>query len=320
MVVVLLLWLALWPSGTAWAADACPTAEKKRATLIFTGDILLDRGVHRRIAVGGADSLFSPGIDSLFRQADVVVGNLECPATSVYSPMHKNFVFRADPEHLEVLRAHGFTHLNMANNHTVDQGRRGLMDTRDNVLAAGMVPVGAGENMEEAARPVLLLPAHPPTLPAVWLVASNRLPLEHFAYLPDEPSVSQLPFGELCEQIRSLRASDPQSVIVVSLHWGWEHHLEPLPQQCTQARELIDAGADLLVCHHTHTLQSVEVYCGRRIYYGIGNFIFDQEKPLNTQACIVRLTIGEGGVEVETLPISIEHCRPRLVPPAADNR
>ena len=277
-------------------------------SIIFTGDILLDRGVRRQIETSGVESLFAPDVDSLFRQADVVVGNLECPVTHVKAPVQKLYCFRGEPQWLDALKAHGFTHLNMANNHTVDQGRRGLRDTWQNVSRAGMVAVGAGENMAEASRPVLLASAPR----EVWLVASLRMSLENFPFLKDRPCVSQLPFDSLVTQVQRLRAEKPRAVIVVSLHWGGEHTLKPMPQQRQQARRLIDAGADLLVCHHTHTLQSIEEYKGKQIYYSIGNFIFDPSQPVNRQACVVRLNVTADDLSVETVPVTIDNCTPRL--------
>ena len=124
--------------------------------VVLTGDILLDRGVRKVIDQHGVGHLFSDGVDSVFKSAQVIVGNLECPATKIKSPVFKRFIFRGEPEWLDTLRKHGITHLNLANNHSIDQGREGLIDTRSNILAAGMVPIGAGENMQEAAQPVLL--------------------------------------------------------------------------------------------------------------------------------------------------------------------
>ena len=111
--------------------------------VIFTGDILLDRGVRRVINQHGVDHLFSDGIDSVFRSAQVVVGNLECPATKIEAPVFKQYIFRGEPEWLEALKRHGITHLNLANNHSIDQGREGLIDTYQNILAAGMTPLGS---------------------------------------------------------------------------------------------------------------------------------------------------------------------------------
>ena len=276
--------------------------------IVLTGDILLDRGVRKVIERHGADHLFSAGIDSVFRSAQVVVGNLECPATKIKAPVFKRFIFRGEPEWLTTLKAHGITHLNMANNHAIDQGRQGLMDTRQNILSAGMTPIGAGENMSQAATPVLLVETPRP----VWLVPSLRLSLENYAYLPDKPCVSQEPMDSLLCRVAQLRQADSSAVIIVSLHWGGEHTMKPVPRQRLEARQLINAGADVLVCHHTHTLQSIETYEGKYIYYSIGNFIFDQQKPINSQACMVKLHIEKDHLKVETLPIEIHQCVPYL--------
>jgi len=292
---------------SAWHADR----QGRQASIIFTGDILLDRGVRQVIERKGADCLFTEAVDSLFRSARAVVGNLECPATKVNAPVQKRYIFRGEPEWLSALRAHGFTHLNLANNHSIDQGRRGLEDTRRNVTRAGMVPVGAGRTMAEAAEPVLLT-SQPRR---VWLVASLRLALENFAYLPQRPCVSQEPMDSLVSRITRLRREDPRAVIVVSLHWGGEHTLRPTPSQRIEAHRLIDAGADALICHHTHTLQTIEQYRGRPIYYSIGNFIFDQSKPLNAQACMVRLNITADDLSAETIPITIRNCKPSITTP-----
>ena len=278
-------------------------------SIVLTGDILLDRGVREAIDHRGPDHLFSEGVDSVLRSAQIVVGNLECPATTVKAPVFKRFIFRGEPQWLMTLRQHGFTHLNLANNHSIDQGREGLTDTRRNIIEAGMVPIGADRTMQEAAEPVLL-GSEPRN---IWLIASLRLALENYAYLPDQPCVSQEPMDSLLRRVRRLRQSDPKAVIIVSLHWGGEHTLQPVPRQWLEAHRLIDAGADVLVCHHTHTLQTVEDYRGHKIYYSIGNFIFDQQRPLNSEACMVRLTVGDERLDVETIPITIRKCVPYII-------
>lgn len=276
--------------------------------ILFTGDILLDRGVRQVIEHHGVDHLFSEGIDSVFRSAQLVVGNLECPATKIEAPVFKRFIFRGEPEWLDTLQRHGYTHLNLANNHSIDQGREGLLDTKRNILAAGMVPIGAGENMNEAVQPVLLA-EHPRK---VWLVASLRLALENYAYLPDKPCVSQEPMDSLLECVNRLRRTDSTAVIIVSLHWGGEHTLQPVPSQRLEAHQLIRAGADVLICHHTHTLQTIEEFQGKKIYYSIGNFIFDQPKPINSKACMVLLRIKEDSLDIESIPVEIRQCVPYI--------
>ena len=277
--------------------------------ILFTGDILLDRGVRRVINHNGADALFTQGIDSVFADADIVVGNLECPATKIQHPVQKRYIFRAEPEWLAVLKRHGITHLNLCNNHSIDQGREGLTDTWKNIQKAGMTAVGAGMTQQEAARPVLLT-SKPRK---VWLLTSLRMALENWTPLDNRPSVSQEPMDSLISRIRRIKKADSNAIVIVSLHWGGEHTLRPVPAQRMEARCLIDAGADVLVCHHTHTLQTIEKYKGKMIYYSIGNFIFDQPKPLNSKACMVKLKVTKEKMEIETIPIFIKNCVPMLL-------
>jgi poly-gamma-glutamate synthesis protein (capsule biosynthesis protein) len=172
-----------------------------------------------------------------------------------------------------------------------------------------MTPIGAGENMEEASEPVLL--ASEPR--NIWLVPSLRLALENYAYLTDKPCVSQEPMDSLLSRVYHLRQTDSTAVIIVSLHWGGEHTLQPVARQRLDAHQLILAGADAIICHHTHTLQTIETFRGKMIYYSIGNFIFDQQKPLNSKACIVSLYITKDSLETETIPVEIRNCVPYLV-------
>ena len=278
-------------------------------TVVFTGDILLDRGVRKRIEYLGLNNLVGPKLQQFFNQSHYIVGNLECPTTKIKQPVFKRFVFRGEPEWLQMLAKHGFTHLNLANNHSIDQGRDALIDTHRNIKLAGMIPFGAGQNQQQASQP-LVLATHPRP---VYILASLRLPLENFAYLPHKPCVSHESLDTLVTRIKRLRLAEPNAYIVVSLHWGTEHQLTPSAQQRQQARLLVGAGANLLVCHHTHTLQTIEQYKTSTIYYSIGNFIFDQTKPLNTRACVVKLVVTPNDARVETIPIEINNCGPEMV-------
>jgi poly-gamma-glutamate synthesis protein (capsule biosynthesis protein) len=306
--IALAVSLACFTSATSQTSSTSSTGETSKTCLLFTGDILLDRGVRKVIERHGTDYLFTRKTDSLFRAAQVVVGNLECPATRIKAPVQKRFIFRGEPEWLDGLRKHGFTHLNLANNHSIDQGRKGLTDTRENILKARMKPVGMGKNLQEAAQPVLLT-----SCPRkVWLIASLGMALENFAYLPDRPCVNTERTPEIIERIRDIKRKDPQAVVLVSIHWGGEHTLKPVPSQRLDAHRLINAGADALICHHTHTLQTIEHYKGRDIYYSIGNFIFDQQKPLNSKACVVKVEVTKDHVRTQVLPIYIQGCVPHL--------
>ena len=160
--------------------------------------------------------------------------------------------------------------------------------------------------MVEAAEAVLI--AREPR--EVFLLPSLRLPLENMAYLSDKPCVSQESFDDILARIRLLREQHPDAVIIVTLHWGVEHTLQPTIQQRLEAHQIIDAGADAIIGHHTHTLQTVKQYKGRPIYYSLGNFIFDQQKPINTRAAVVKIIIKRQGLEFQALPVDITGCVP----------
>jgi poly-gamma-glutamate synthesis protein (capsule biosynthesis protein) len=304
--ILLAVSLTSIPSISRFSSPPKVSSSSGTSSIIFTGDILLDRGVRLVIERKGVDILFTKAIDSIFAQADVVVGNLECPATKIKAPVQKRYIFRAEPEWLLALKRHGFTHLNLANNHAIDQGREGLADTWRNIERAGLKHLGAGSTLHEAAEPVLLT-SRPRK---VWLIPSLRLALENWAYLDNKPTVSQESMDSLISRIQKIKKNDSTAIVIVSLHWGGEHTLQPVPSQRLEAHRLINAGADALVCHHTHTLQTIEHYKGKPIYYSIGNFIFDQQKPINTKACMVKIEVTRNAIKTCSIPIYIRNCTP----------
>ena len=301
-------WLPLLVAGAISLGHSPAATPPDTLRVAFVGDVMLDRGVRQSIERHGVDALFAPEIDSLFRRCGRVVANLECPATRIRRPVHKRFIFRAEPEWLAGLRRHGVTHLNLANNHTMDQGREGLRDTRQQVLRHGMTPFGMDSTADAACRPLLL--AESPR--RVWVFTSLRVPSENWAYLPDRPSVCECTIDTLAVHIARLRRREPQAVIVAMLHWGLEHDTLPTRRQRIAARRLVAAGADCLVGHHTHTAQPVEWIGGRPVFYGIGNFIFDPTRPLNAAAWLVRMDVTRDTVRYRLHPVHIDGCTPRL--------
>ncbi len=276
--------------------------------IAFTGDILLDRGVRTVIEKKGIDYLFDPMLDSVFASCNIVIGNLECPATKIEAPVNKRFIFRGEPEWLHALKFHGFTHLNMANNHTMDQGREGLLDTWRNIQKAQMIPLGAGSTADEAEQPFLLA-IHPRP---IYIYTSLFAYSENWLYLREKPNVNQLKTSSLATQIIQCRRQHPDAYIIVLLHWGLEHSLKPTLSQTITAEQLLKSGADCIVGHHSHTVQDYGELFEKPVYYNIGNYIFDQSKPINSQALVIRLDITSRNAIHYALPIQIKNCRPSL--------
>lgn len=289
---------------------SCQNRDKNRKSIqiLFVGDILLDRGVKERIEHLGVDALFHSSIDSIFHTCDYVIANLECPATKIKEPINKKFIFRAEPELLKTLKVHQISHLNIANNHSMDQGRFGLRETYLNILKSGMTPLGYGENIKQSCKPELI--ASEPR--KVYTLSSLQVPSENWTYLENSPCVCEESFESISEQISSLKKTEPNSIIIVLLHWGVEHTLTPLVSQKQQAYSLIDSGADCIIGHHTHTIQKTEYYKGKPIYYSIGNFIFDQSKSINSEGLMVKLTITSTDIKYDTTRFLIEKCTPNI--------
>lgn len=275
--------------------------------ICFTGDLLLDRGVREQIRLKGVPFLFR-GVRFIFSQSDYVVANLECPVTRYKNPVHKKYIFRAEPEWLSEVKNSGITHLTMANNHSYDQGRIGLKDTEKNLLKNDIIPVGYGENQTKACEPVILKKGKI----KVALFSSVFLPLENWAYLPDSAGICQASVGDLKERIRRLKFLNNEIKIVTVLHWGAEFQESASIEQRQQAMELIDAGADVIIGHHPHVVQKKAIYKGKPIFFSLGNFVFDQSYLPAAKGLIVELVFSENTVEYNEIPVTIKDCSPQL--------
>jgi len=260
-------------------------------TVCFTGDVLLDRGVRKRIERIGIDSLFSDA-RPLFLASDAVVINLENPVTKRINPLNKKYVFRADPEWLPILRRQGVTHAALANNHTIDQGRDGLIDTYNNLIASDIIPIGYGINQQEACKPSVI----EKNGVNVALFNSFLLSVEDWELRDDDAGVCQASIEKISGGIKAFKASHTDYQAVAILHWGIEHSKEPTARQRVEARMLIDSGASAVIGHHPHVIQDEETYNGAPIFYSLGNFAFDQKQQ---DGLVVRLTFNKTVVTVE---------------------
>jgi poly-gamma-glutamate synthesis protein (capsule biosynthesis protein) len=275
-------------------------------TVSFAGDLLLDRGVEKQIQISGIQNLFS-GITHLLKSCDYNTANLECPATEIQAPVIKKFVFNSDPGLLPHLKSFGLTHLVLANNHTYDQGRRGVQSTLNNLIKAGIEPIGLGSTNDKACSPVMIS-EH------VAVFASVQMPLENWMFMPEEPGPCQSTISELCGKIDDFKGKNPDVYIIVTLHWGVEFQHTPYQQQRIDTRALINAGADIIIGHHPHVVQTIEFFKSKPIFYSIGNFIFDNKNPQTNKSIIVKLTIDRGTlVGIKLYPIKINMCRPALM-------
>jgi poly-gamma-glutamate synthesis protein (capsule biosynthesis protein) len=254
--------------------------------LLFVGDVMLDTRPGKLIAAGRDPfDAFAP----LFRQADVVVGNLECVIATKGTPVKKPWTFRAHPRCVPVLARH-FHAVSLANNHTGDFGPDAFAEGLD--LLSGNVPVfGGGRNSAEARAPLVI----ERNGLRIALLGYNEFKPRSFEAGPERPGVAWLTEAETVADIHQARTR--ADVVIPFLHWGWEGYPAPEERQRDLARRLIDAGADAVVGGHPHVTQGAELYRGRPIVYSLGNFLFDGfSKPPELAGWVLRLTVAKEGV------------------------
>lgn len=280
-------------------------------TLLAGGDVMLGRGVDRRMAETGDFALPLRQLGPLLRAADLAFVNLEsplCPQGPYGEP--GTMVLRARPEAVRTLAEAGVDVVSLANNHALDCGARGLLLTRERLAEAGIAAVGAGESFEAAhGGAVLERGGLRVGFLAYTYAARNDWPGARGAV------VAGLDPSQLEADIRALRARS--DVVVVSLHAGTEYSPRPHPEQQRFARRAVGAGAHLILGHHPHVRQPSEPHGSARIFYSLGNLVFDQPWPETRRGGLVRArVVGRKLVEAELLTVEIENlCCPRLVEP-----
>jgi poly-gamma-glutamate capsule biosynthesis protein CapA/YwtB (metallophosphatase superfamily) len=286
----------------------CNKPDNNTLKICFTGDLLLDRGVRQTIERSGIDTIFSD-VTLLFHSSDAVVANLECPITEHYAPLNKRFIFRGEPKWMFSLKKSGITHLAMANNHSNDQGRDGMIETYKQITSNKLIPIGFGNNHTEACSPVMIRKGDI----NVAIFNSVLLPLENFAFLPDKPCICQASPNELANAIAEYKLKYPKTFVVVLLHWGYEYQSVPEPSQRAEAIKLIESGADAIIGHHPHVVQIIEFIKNKPVIYSLGNFVFDSKRPEASKGLIVKLIVSKNKISIFGNEIIIKNCIPSIV-------
>ena len=214
----------------------------------------------------------------------------------------------------------GIDVVSMSNNHAWDYGDVGLLDTIDTLAAAGIKQAGAGRNGEEARTPAIFehdgITIGFLAYAAVGKYDPNQAPTG-IQYDTTKPGIAACArdFPCLYEKVvtDTKKLAAQVDVPVLSFHWGVEKSYVPEEFQVVLARAAIDNGAKVILGHHPHVVQGVEVYKGGVIYYSLGNFIFGGNwRPRDLDAIIARLVFekAEDGVRVRSagvIPIQISN-------------
>ncbi|MGO8789501.1 MAG: CapA family protein [Terriglobia bacterium] len=293
-------------------ATAPPSTPKKTEyTLLFVGDVMLSRTVGLRMAAQNDWSLPFHVIADTLHEADLRYCNLECPVSDRGRNLHHLYSFRADPRAIEGLKTAGFNVASQANNHTYDWGPEALLDSLERLRAAGIQPVGAGQNALAAHYPLLVKVG---ALRIAFLAYVNIDPKEATAGV-DRPGVAWLDPAQALADIRFARPL--ADLVIVCPHWGVEYALKPTSGQVDLAHQMIDAGADMVVGGHPHVVQPIEKYHDHWIAYSLGNFVFDQQDAATHRGLLLKATVRDKRItDVASIPIDINSCFQATLAPA----
>jgi poly-gamma-glutamate synthesis protein (capsule biosynthesis protein) len=277
-------------------------------TMLFTGDIMLDRGIRAVVENRSGGNYFSQfeKIADVLTSADITFGNLEGPISDKGQKQGSIYSFRMDPAATKALYDAGFDIVNIANNHAGDYGREAMDDTLSRLARAGIAYTGAGKNGAQATKPIIIerggVRVGFSDVGPNWLRADEAL-----------SGVALADVQTVTDAVRQAR--EVADILVVSFHFGEEYQTRSNARQQELAHAAIDAGAKIIIGHHPHVAQETEEYKGGIIAYSLGNFIFDQAFSDETkEALVLKIQMKGKSIEkVEKIQIKFnEYYQPEL--------
>jgi poly-gamma-glutamate capsule biosynthesis protein CapA/YwtB (metallophosphatase superfamily) len=246
-------------------------------------------------------------VASIIREADLAVGTLN--ATMSDFPPHtgcvRTYVLVGSSNNADALSWAGFDVMSVATNHikncgVTTCGDRAFFDTLDNLHRVGILPVGAGQNHDEAMRPVVV------ELNGIRFGIISLGQIETMAFAgEDEPGIAVLNEENLKTAVDTARSLS--DVVIAMPHWGPEDVPVPNWIQRGLAQKFVEAGVDLVVGNHTHVVQAIQEIDGIPVFYGLGNFVFDQGLRDHQQGVILVVTFkGDRYAGYELIPTHVD--------------
>jgi len=292
------------PSSTPTAGQtpgATPTraAPPRDLRLVFAGDVHFTG--RTRPLLDEPQTAFG-SIARVLRDGDLTVVNLETAVTDRGTPEPKTYHFRTPASAYDALSAAGVDAVSIANNHALDYGRVGLLDTLDSARAARFPVFGAGRDATEAYAPWLTTAAG--TRVAVIGLSQVHNLSEQCKATPTRPGIAMA--FDRAQVVGAVAAARRQAdLVIVFMHWGVEGSPCPSGEMKSLARALAAAGADIVVGTHAHTLLAGGWLGRTYVHYGLGNFLWYSTSH-TTDSGVLRLTVrGRQVVRNEFVPAAV---------------
>lgn len=285
-----------WKTG-AWERAG---GEKAEADILIAGDWAPIRGFSDTI-LQAPEAVYGDLLPVL-RDSDLRVANLECPLTDEDTPVHKSgAVLKGIPGHIHGLTAVPFEAVSLGNNHVFDYGTDAFVRTRELLDQNGIGSTGAGLSLDEAIKPLRL------TVNGVSIGLISFSEGEDLTAAADgKPGVVGWEVARVIDLIREIRTG--VHVVIVICHGGVEYIPFPPPYLADALQRIAAAGADLVIGHHPHVPQGVQILDGVPICYSLGNFVFFQPTDLQYRKIgyLVKAGVATDGVRrIRIIPYEI---------------
>jgi poly-gamma-glutamate synthesis protein (capsule biosynthesis protein) len=267
----------------------------------LAGDFVIDNSLSEYTY---NDVNVSDSIRNILSNADHTIINLEAPLVKVHSPVAKyGPILSMNINTIELLKRLGIDSVCLANNHIMDHGKQGLSYTLENLRIHKIKWVGAGMSRSDADRPLIL--QNDGVTVGILNITENEFSISY----GEEPGAAPLDVIDNTLSIQELRKQTDAVVLV--FHGGAETHNFPSPRIVKLLRYYATQGADAVVSHHTHRFNGYEIYNGKPIVYGLGNFIFPNkyDKSIHWNlGAIATLTIEkEKRIDLTVNPIMLDY-------------
>lgn len=236
--------------------------------ILIGGDIVPTKSNYHLFSEGDVNTLFGDELIKTINASTHLIFNLECPLVDDLSPIEKSgpalWAPKTTVETFKKLRPSLIT---LANNHIMDQGSLGLYSTLKLLDDCNISHIGAGENLSEARAPYYINIENKKV--GVYACAEHEFSIIT-RYTPGANPIDLLETPDVIENLK--KTCD---FLIILYHGGKEYYRYPSPQLQKVCRKLVDKGADLIICQHSHCIGSMEKYNNGTIIYGQGNFLFD---------------------------------------------
>jgi hypothetical protein len=285
--------------------DSCCCHHHNSIIIGFAGDAMLGRSVDEKLQSPG----FNPWGSLLpeLKKSDFNIVNLETTLTDETKATPKVFNFKSSPKNVTALQHGAINIVNLANNHSLDFGFAGLAETIKTLNRAGIKHVGAGQNKDQAQKPLLLqkkgvrigVLGYTDNEPG-WLATAER------------PGTNYIHVGDI-DRIKTdvAKIRDKVDLVIVTIHWGPNMKNTPSPEVINFAHQMIDAGVDIIHGHSAHVVQAIELYNDGVIMYDTGDLIDDYAiDPVmkNNHSLFIQICVdAHKEMELTAIPLIIEN-------------